>query len=163
MKLQDFTFLKHLQLPKCHLTDFSAEMISQIISKSAPYLIELDISWNNLNSHAMEKIISGLQNNTKIQTLNLSWNELSLDMDLKPLWQFIRNNNHLTHLDMSNTLHSTIQITRLIRSVSKSLSLQSVHLNNTPVIYNKPQLMKYIEKKLSLRKWEQSNHQRPNI
>ncbi len=53
---------------------------------------------------------------------------------MKPFWRFIRGNTNLTHLDLSNCLHETKQITHLIKSINKSLSLQSVHLNNIPIL-----------------------------
>lgn len=64
--LSQVCFLKSLAIPKCKLNEVSSDLLCQIISKSAPNLTKLDISWNELSSSAMSKIFSCLELNRKL-------------------------------------------------------------------------------------------------
>jgi hypothetical protein len=71
----------------------------------------------------MSKIINSLESNSTLQILNLSWNNIPAEINLQPLSRFIRSNTDLIHLDMSKTLQTSEQITYLIKSIKKSVSL----------------------------------------
>eukprot|EP00347_Sterkiella_histriomuscorum_P008584 403344534 len=147
--LKETCFLKKLSMPKTKLNEYSVDLLVQLISKqSAPNLIELDISWNELCAHSMTSIIKALSLNDRLQVLNLSWNEIREDVDIKPLGQFIRNNPNLIHLDLSKMFSSQQHIKYLIKSIRKAHSLQSVHLSNTPLIRKSKKLYNYILRKL---------------
>ena len=97
----------------------------------------------------MSKIIKSLENNNRLQYLNLSWNEINESVDLKPLANFIRNNYNLLHLDLSNAFSNVKQIQCVIKAVKHSNSLQSLHFNSAPLIWKSQPLLSYIQRKLN--------------
>ena len=122
--LKDTCFLKKLSIPKTKLNEYSVDLIIPLISKEHAYhLVDIDISWNELSSHSMSKIIKSLEFNKRLQILNLSWNEIREDTDIKPFGHFIRENQSLTHLDLSKVFHSAKQIQYIIKCVKKARSL----------------------------------------
>lgn len=40
-------------------------------------MIDLDLSWNEMNSLSMLQVVEGLSKNRKLQHVNLSWNQLN--------------------------------------------------------------------------------------
>lgn len=132
-------------MPKAKLNECSVDYLVSLLSgNTAPNLIELDISWNELTSISMQKIIKGLKNNKKLQILNLSWNEMKEDIDISPLTHFIRANHNLIHLDLSKTFNSDSHIRKLIKAIKYTHSLQSVHLSAIPIIQKSKSLLAYI-------------------
>ncbi len=66
-KLKDTCFLRRLSVPKAKLNEVSVDLLVTLLSKNtAPNLIELDISWNELTSISMQKVIKGLKTNRKL-------------------------------------------------------------------------------------------------
>lgn len=159
-------FLKKLSIPKTKLNEYSVDAIETLISAEHTYhLIDLDISWNQLSSHSMGRIIKSLDNNERLRFLNLSWNEIREDTNLKPLGKFLRNNQALVHLDISKMFSTAKQIKYIIKCIKKSRSLQSVHLNNTAIIRKRKAVYKYIVKKLDAleKRQDPARIKKPNI
>jgi Ran GTPase-activating protein (RanGAP) involved in mRNA processing and transport len=71
----------------------------------------------------MGKIFKSLEENRKLQEVNLSWNEIRADTDIKPLGPFIRYNANLIHLDLSKVLTSEEQVKYIIKQIKKAPSL----------------------------------------
>lgn len=65
--------LKKLGLVDFSLTEASFETFCNLV-ENAPYLIEVDVSWNQLKPHSFSKLLSTLAINNKLMYLNLSWN-----------------------------------------------------------------------------------------
>jgi Ran GTPase-activating protein (RanGAP) involved in mRNA processing and transport len=85
-RLSQTCFLKRLSIPKARLNEYAVDLLSSIIEGStAPNLIELDVSWNELNNYSMLKILKSLAINKRLSYLNLSYNEIREDTDIKPL------------------------------------------------------------------------------
>jgi Ran GTPase-activating protein (RanGAP) involved in mRNA processing and transport len=68
--------LRKLSLVQCYLNENDVAEICRIISGSR-FLIDLDLSWNELNDRSMVCITSELATNRKLQYVNLSWNFLN--------------------------------------------------------------------------------------
>jgi len=56
----------------------------------------------------MNLIFDALAKNFNISDLNISWNEISSDVDMNGLKRFIKFNEKLTHLDLSKTFSTDI-------------------------------------------------------
>ena len=68
--------LQTLKLGKCGLFLDGGVNLSAGLIKSCRQLIELDISSNNINSHAMSSLAEGLKSCRQLVRLNISWNNI---------------------------------------------------------------------------------------
>ena len=73
--LSDGCHLRRLSIVNGELSDITVNLMCNVIKK-ASFLIELDISANNITSSRMLQLSSVLAENRKLQILNLSWNFL---------------------------------------------------------------------------------------
>lgn len=136
-QLSKTCFLKKLQLSKCKLNEISVDYLCHLVKgHGAPNLIDLDICWNELGPFQIQKFFLALAANRKLQYLNIAWNDIPQvdDFDMRPLCTFVRKNDDLTHLDCSGVFSKEKQIKSLIRAVSKSVSLQVLHLDYTSLV-----------------------------
>ena len=60
----------------CSLLGGTAIRSLKNMIENSNYLIELDLSWNELKPEAMFDLSESLVNNRKLQYLNLSWNNI---------------------------------------------------------------------------------------
>ena len=67
---------------------------------------------------------------------------------MKAFTTFIHHNDCLTHLDCSGVFNKANQVKQLIRAVSKSISLQVLHLDYTSLVAKSPSLIAFIVRKL---------------
>ena len=69
---------------------------------------------------------------------------------VKSLYQFIRQNKRLIHLNLSGMLHSEKQVRSIIKAISKSETLLALHLSHTQIIQESQPLQAYILSKLRM-------------
>lgn len=65
--------LRKLSLVKTELNDTNTDHLKLIV-RDAPFLIHLDISWNELSQRAMARLIETIAENRRLRYVNLSWN-----------------------------------------------------------------------------------------
>ena len=130
-----WTRLKTLSLPKAGLSEASAEMIASLIQgKNDIRLVSLDVSWNPFGHLGIMRVIKSLYENLSLEYLNLSYNDISAEADIRPLVKFMRDNLCLTHLDLSKMFSKPKQVLMILKALNHSKSLQALHINHTPFL-----------------------------
>lgn len=61
-----------------------------MIHKKFPELKELDISWSNMTPTQMKRIFEALRSNQHLRSLNLAFNPVKEEDDIKDLGNFVR-------------------------------------------------------------------------
>lgn len=117
------------------------------------YLRELDITWSGVKLASYEKLIDSLATNNKLSSLTLKWNCImekqeqcaasrSLELKkeqpmltprnskiIKNLSYFIKFNQRLVFLDLSNCGLNQLAIIQIVRACKKAVSLKSINLS----------------------------------
>lgn len=96
----------------------------------------------------MKRVFEALRSNLHLKSLNLAFNPVKEDDDVKDLGNFVRQNFNLQHLDLSGVLRTETQVQKIVKKAKKAQSLVSLHLNHTPCIQRNENLLDYIVKKL---------------
>lgn len=104
------------------------------IEKHPTYLENIDISWNNFSNREYEKVFDAIRHNYHIKYLNLAYNPCSKTDKLISLGNFVRQNPHLQHIDLSGVLQNPAQVRRIIKKIKKSQAIIVCHLSSTPAI-----------------------------
>ena len=79
----------------------SDDSVFQRLKRNCPYLLELDLSYNNLSTRDIEIISHILKKNTQLTVLNLEGNNL-IDQDAILLSDMLKVNTTLKILNMEN-------------------------------------------------------------
>lgn len=127
----------------------SAELVVDVL-QNQQNIIDLDISYNQLTPSTMWNLAEALSENRNLQYLNLSWNNLkehqtlsslteSREMDhiyemevAQNLCKFIKYNQNLLHLDLSNTGLTKRMLIEFGGALRKARSLICLHLSGNP-------------------------------
>ncbi|CDW81533.1 UNKNOWN [Stylonychia lemnae] len=143
-------FVRNLALSKCEMGLKEAQLLASIIQQNTQYLSSLDISWNQFGQKGLKVIFDSLSMNFNITELNISWNEIAEETDLKGLKRFIKTNERFFHLDISNSISTEKQIMTLLKTLKKSKSLQSVHFSQIQSIRQDQSIKAYMDASFDL-------------
>ena len=73
-KSEKISMLQELSLAQNEISDLGAEKISQFLDASGNSLSVLNLHWNKIKFKGGLRLAEGIQNNTKLKILDLSWN-----------------------------------------------------------------------------------------
>lgn len=127
----------------------SAELVIELLD-TRKNIIDLDISYNHLTTSVMRRLAECLGRNRHLQYLNLSWNNFKelhiLNSSSEPaemndiyemevaqnLCKFIKYNQNLLHVDLSNTGLTKRMLIEFGGALRKARSLICLHLSGNP-------------------------------
>lgn len=154
----NFKFINHLNLSKCHLTDFdtclivhmidqfsknieylnlsnnsvsskTCDLLSKFLSKSSCLLKSLNISYNNIGDQCFSTLSLGLSNNTKLSDLYIAGNSLG-KLSSIIIGTILRYDKKLELLDLSSNIFDENVISYVFKGLISNSYLKVLMLNN---------------------------------
>ncbi|KAG4080753.1 hypothetical protein HA402_005933 [Bradysia odoriphaga] len=121
---------EHLDISHNSLSTRSGSAISDLLSKTRIQV--LNISWNELSSHdCVTKIFEGLKQSTHTKAIDYSWNGLSSSEWVKSLKKAMLKNETLEKLNLENNRLNGVA-DQIMPAISKSSSLREVYVGDNP-------------------------------
>lgn len=99
--------------------------MSEIFDRNR-FLKELYLHWNEISGNNTE-IFDNLAQNYYLRVLDLSWNRLGIDLKTDDFCQFIKNNIHLRHLDLSNNNFTFPDCEKIAKALKENQSIYGFH------------------------------------
>lgn len=101
--LENNSILRKLNVGKNFISDLGAEKIGRMLDYNNT-LQELYVRWNQIKGPGGVHILNGLKHCQSMKVLDMSWNSMGLHNSgfAKAFAEYIRTNDNLIHLDLSN-------------------------------------------------------------
>ena len=120
---------------RAKLNEISLTLLNEIVQAN-PYLIAIDLSWNELLGPSLVEFVDTLRSVKRVQYLNLSWNNLEIDEVVENIYTLLKTSRSLLHLDLTSTGLSLSSVQTIIKGVKYAPSLLSVHLGGNEITPN---------------------------
>ena len=146
-ELRDRCPLRKLALVRAKLNEISLMLLTEIV-EVYPFLVAIDISWNELLGPPLIEFVETLATVKRVQYVNLSWNNLEIEEVVEHLYSLLKSSKSLLHLDLTSTGLREKSVERIVRGVKRAPSLLSLHLGGNEVT---PALRERFRKQLKAR------------
>ncbi len=122
--------IKKLNLSKNFLTDKSASKLASMLEGN-PSITELYCKWNQFKSPGGLAILKAIGESSSLRVLDLSWNSLGLYTSpfAKGFGEFIKKNQTLMHLDLSNNYFSRDDAKAIAEGLKENHTLYGFHFH----------------------------------
>lgn len=126
--LESNTTLKKLNISKNFISDIGAEKIGRMLDYNNT-LEELYVRWNLIKGAGGIAILNGLNHCQSLKVLDLSWNSLGMHQSgfAKAFAEYIRSNQSLVHLDMSNNYLGKEDTKIIAEALAQNHTLYGLH------------------------------------
>ncbi|XP_063231280.1 leucine-rich repeat-containing protein 74B-like [Bacillus rossius redtenbacheri] len=121
--------LKHNVMMNAGLGEASAKLLAESLSDSR--LEELDLSWNNLSrGEGAQALLGSLAGNGRLSSLDLSWTGLGGEAAGLALQNMLQSNKVMRHLDLSNNVLSSEEAKMMGDGLGGNATLETLNVGH---------------------------------
>ena len=135
-KLSGRNQLMKLALVNCSINDSNYKVLESLL-KTQRFLIDIDISWNQLMPHFSKSLLTVMAENRRLQFINLAWNNITnseaseedQNTVLTLIGTIIKRNKNILHMDLTSCGLTEFILIGIGNAMRKARSLLAIHLS----------------------------------
>ena len=129
--LKGNSVLKLLDVSKNNVSDAGATALGILLSTSSCEIRELCISWNNMRSQGAHMLLTGVEKNKRLRTIDLSWNGMGSGLNeplVVELLCHVLTKSKLLHVNVARNSFTHEALEKIHDAMLSSKHLVSLHM-----------------------------------